>query len=183
MLKKKIKLYYKTNIRNFFKLIYGKVLMPKKSVKIPLKLSTINNIKYKTFSGKKYKFYSIDKARIYTDNNENVAIIKNNFIVPRISYQQVKGILKKEKFNSTLRYGTPSFIKKYSGTVFNLAQGGSSNNYFHFFFDIIPKIFLFKESLKNLKKIDYFYFSSLKKWQIEIFKIAGIKKKFIISKK
>lgn len=183
MLKKKIKLYYKTNVRNFFKFIYGKVLLPKKSTKIPIKLSTINNLKFKTFLGKKYKFYSIDKARIYTDNNENVAIIKNNFLVPKTSYQQVNGILKNEKFNSTLHYGTPSFLKKYSGTVLNLAQGGSGNNYFHFFFDIIPKIFLFKSNQKNFEKIDYFYFSNLKKWQIEIFKIAGIKKKFIDSQK
>ena len=71
MLKKKIKLYYKKCIREFFKVIYGKVLLPKKNTKLPIKISVLKNSKFKTFSGKKYKLYSINKARIYTDNNEN----------------------------------------------------------------------------------------------------------------
>lgn len=183
MLKKKIKLYYKKSIREFFKLIYGKVLVPKKHAKIPIQTSIIDNIKFKTFLGKKYKVYSIYKARIYTDNNENVAIIKNNLIVPKVSFQQLNGFLKKEKFNSTIHYGTPSFLKKINGTVLNLAQGGSGSNYFHFIFDIIPKITLAKIDLKNFKTIDFFYLSNLKKWQIRILKIIGIKKEMLIDSK
>ena len=183
MLKKKIKLYYKKSVREFFKLIYGKVLVPKKHTKLPVQTSILNSIKFKTFSGKKYKFYSINKARIYTDNNENVAIIKNNMIDSKDSFQQLNGFLKKEKFNSTVYYGTPSFLKKFHGTVLNLTQGGSSNNYFHFIFDIVSKIILTKANFKNFKKIDFFYVSSLKKWQINILKIIGIKKEKLIDSK
>ncbi len=183
MLKKKIKLYYKKSIRVFFKLIYGKVLVPKKNTKLPIQISVLNNSRFKTFSGKKYKLYSVNKARIYTDNNENVAIIKNNFIVPRASFQQLNGFLKNEKFNSTVYYGTPSFLKKFNGTVFNLAQGGSGNNYFHFIFDIVSKIILAKNNLKNFEKIDFFYVTNLKNWQIRILKIIGIKEKKLIDSK
>ena len=75
-----------------------------------------------------------------------------NLILPQISFQQVKGNLKESRFNSVVKIGTPSFLKKIKGKVFNLCQGGSGNNYFHFIFDIIPKIHLliYKKKLKEV---------------------------------
>ena len=90
MIKKKIKLYYKNLVQLFFKRLYGNVLVPK-NVHNLIKKEKIRNNKYKSFSNKYYNIYRIKDARIYTDNNENVAIIKNNFILPQISFQQVKG--------------------------------------------------------------------------------------------
>jgi capsular polysaccharide biosynthesis protein len=181
MIKNKLKLYYRALIKIFFNYFYGKVLISN-SKAIHIKKEKINVSSFKTFDGKSYYFYKIKNARIFTDNNENVAIIKNNFILPIVSYQQVNGSFKNIKYNSVLNLGTPSFIKKIKGKVFNLSQGDSGNNYFHFIFDIIPKIYLINSKI-NLKNIDYFYVSDPKKWQIKIFKILGINKKKLLSSK
>ena len=88
------------------------------------------------------------------------------------------------KSNSALVKGTPRLKKKIKGSVLCMVQGISAEiNYFHWMFDILPRIKLIKKII-NLKNIDYFYFPELKKWQkdtLSIFKIP--KNKFINSKK
>tara|TARA_A100000164_G_scaffold236809_1_gene210304 strand:- start:28 stop:1125 length:1098 start_codon:yes stop_codon:yes gene_type:complete len=181
MIKKKLKLYYRASTQIFFKNLYGEVLASNTSTKL-IKKEKINENSFKKYNGKNYHIYKIKNARIFTDNNENVAIIKKNFVLPFISFQQINGKFKSIKYNSAVRKGTPSFITKIRGKVFNLCQGDSGNNYFHFLFDIIPKIYLLKTKI-NLNKIDYFYVSDPKKWQINIFKILGISKKKLLSSK
>ncbi len=181
MIKKKIKLYYKIFIQLFFKVLYGKIHLPKNANNL-LKKEKIYDQIFKSFKKNNYNFYRIKNARIFTDNNENVAIIKNNFILPSISFQQIKGNLKNAKYNSVLKFGTPSFAKRIRGKVFNLCQGDSGNNYFHFIFDIIPKIYLLTAK-KELNNINYFYLTNPKKWQIKILKILGIKENNILSSK
>ena len=175
----KLKLYYRFLVQNLFKLLYGKILIPKKRNNLIKKIQ-INNSKYKTFKNNNYHIYNIKNARIYTDKNENVAIIKNNYILQDISFQQVNGKLKKTEYNSVIRQGTPAFLKKISGKVFNLCQGGSGHNYFHFIFDILPKLYLLKLKI-DLNQIDYFYVSKPKDWQINIFKKFGIKEEKLLS--
>jgi len=178
MLKKKIKLYYKIFVRLLFLFLYGKVLLPVNNNHV--KKIKINNPSFRKFNNKKYKIYIIDNGRIYTDNNENVAIIKNNAILPNVSFQQVYGRLRSFKHNCVLLKGTPSFLKKINGKVFNLCQGASGNNYFHFLFDIIPKIYLLNSKI-NLNTIDYFYISEPKEWQIKILKTLGINREKLLS--
>ncbi len=177
MIKKKIKLYYKNLRSKAFEYIHGKIRI-KKNFSSVVDILQINDPKIRSFENKKYKSYIVKKARIFTDNNENVAVIKNNFLLPKLSFQQVNGRLKNIKYNSVLKKGTTSFVKRFPGTVLNLSQGGSGNNYFHFIFDIIPKIYISQNKLK--KKIDFYYVSRPQKWQIKIFKILGISKKRLI---
>ena len=80
MIKRKIKLYYKYLIQIIFRQLYGKILIPKKKNTL-LKKIEINHSLFKSFTNKNYNIYSIKSARIFTDNNENVAIIKNNKII------------------------------------------------------------------------------------------------------
>jgi capsular polysaccharide biosynthesis protein len=181
MIKKKIKLYYRVLVHIFFNYLYGKILIPKKNHTL-VKKEKINNSIFKSYDNKRYHVYKIKNGRIFTDNNENVAIIKNNFILPFVSYQQINGKFENIKYNSVVKQGTPSFIKKIKGKVFNTCQGDSGNNYFHFIFDIVPKIFLLN-SIIDLKKINYFYVVNPKKWQIKIFNILGINKKQLLSSK
>jgi len=181
MIKKKIKLFYKFFIQLFFKILYGKIRVSK----IPNSLfekRKINNSIFKTFNKKNYYIYKITRARIFTDNNENVAIIKNNFILPKISFQQVNGNLTNVNNNSVIKHGTPSFQKKIKGKIFNLCQGGSGNNYFHFMFDILPKIYLLKSEI-NLNSLDFFYLNEPKSWQLKILNELGIPKKKLLSSK
>ena len=87
MIKNKLKLYYRASVQIFFKYIYGKVLISNTKAKL-IKKEKINVPSFKTYNGKNYYFYKIKNARIYTDNNENVAIIKNNFILPFVSFSK-----------------------------------------------------------------------------------------------
>ena len=178
MIKKKIKLYYKNFVSKIFEKIHGKVLLKKNTLNL-LNIFQVNDFFFKSYENKKYNIYKIKNARIFTDNNENVAVIKNNILIPKLSFQQVNGKLEHAKYNSVFRRGTPSLLKRFSGTVLNLAQGGSGNNYFHFFFDIIPKVYLVKKKIRI--KINFYYVSAPKKWQIKIFKILGIAESKLIS--
>ena len=178
MIKKKIKLYYKNLVSKTFEKIHGKVLLKKNTLEL-LNIFQVNDLFFKSYENKKYNIYKVNNARIFTDNKENVAVIKNNILIPKLSFQQVNGKLEHGKYNSVIRKGTPAVLKKFSGTVLNLAQGGSGNNYFHFFFDIIPKIYLIKKKIKN--KINFYYVSAPKKWQINIFKILGISESKLIN--
>jgi capsular polysaccharide biosynthesis protein len=178
MIKKKIKLYYKNFVSKTFEKIHGKVLL-KKNIPSLLNVFQVNDFFFKSYENRKYNIYKVKNVRIFTDNNENVAVIKNNILIPKLSFQQVNGKLEHAKYNSVIRRGTPSLLKKFSGTVLNLAQGGSGNNYFHFFFDIIPKIYLVKKKVRN--KINFYYVSAPKKWQIKIFRILGISESKLIN--
>ncbi len=177
MIKKKIKSYYKNLRSKVFEHIHGKIRV-KKNFSSFVDVSQINDPKIRNFENKKYKFYVVKKARIFTDNNENVAVIKNNLLLPKLSFQQVNGKLKSAGYNSVLKKGTTSFVKRFSGTVLNLSQGGSGNNYFHFIFDIIPRIHISQKKIK--KKINFYYVSRPQKWQIKIFAILGVPKKKLI---
>ena len=148
--------------------IYG----VKKNVISEIKLDKIFNLE------KKYTIYEIEKGRIYTDTVENVAIIKNNCLLP-VSFQQLSGEIKNLKFNKVLSSGTPRIIKNFGGSVFNLTQGASGNNYFHFLFDILPKLKIY-DQYKPFLDINYFYVPKITDWQVNIFSILGINSKKLI---
>jgi len=117
--------------------------------------------------------YKIPEGVIYTDLVENVAIIKDNFILPEISYQQINGELKEINHNSVIYKGTNRLQKKIKGKIFCLVQGGSGNNYFHFLFDIVTKLKIYQEKF-SLDEVDYFYVPNLSNWQKKILSLFGI---------
>ena len=83
------------------------------------------------------------------------------------------------KFNKVLNSGTPRIIKNFGGSVFNLTQGASGNNYFHFLFDILPKLKIY-DQYKPFLDINYFYVPKITDWQANIFSILGINSKKLI---
>ena len=160
---------FKTFFQKLFILLYGKIKENSDLDKIGVKKITLNNVKSDLKPEKKYSIYELSNGRIYTDTIQNVAIIKNNILVPNISFQQVNGELKSISFNSVLKQGTPRVKKKFNGTVFSMIQGASGNNYFHFLFDIITRLKLCKEKYP-LDNIDYFYVPGTYNWQKKILK-------------
>ena len=95
-----------------------------------------------------YKLVEITNGRIYTDYVENVAIINKNQLINHVSYQLIKGELKDPSFNVVTKKGTPRIKKKYSGKVFSMVQGASgNNNYFHWLFDILPRLIILENFL------------------------------------
>ncbi len=161
-------------------IFYGKIRLNNKS-----KIKNFSVKKNKIFSKKdyKYKIFEFSNSRVYTDCTQNVSIIQNNFLYPESSFQQIDGKLVKPNYNQILKTGTPKYLKKIDGNILILAQGASGDNYSHWLLDILPKIKL--ASLQyNINKIDYFYFSKLNSFQLEILKLIGINKnKFIDTEK
>jgi hypothetical protein len=109
------------------------------------------------------KNYSSERLNLngfYKPENSN-----KQKIVNEASFQQIDGKLKTSEFNSVIYKGTPSFQKKIDGNILSLTQGASGHkNYFHWLFDILPKIKIFSEGY-DLKSIDYFYLTELQPYQ------------------
>ena len=171
-----MKIIYKKIINLFFFIIYGKIKIKKKYTKdISLKKISLDSNQF-------IKLYIIKKCRIYTDCNTNVAYISKNLIIPKISYQQNKNIVSTVKFNSSLKYGTPKFKTYYKGNIFSLLQGSSGSNYWHWLYDIMPKIEIMHKN-GYLKRIDFFYVPDVNKFILETLKLYGIKKNQLINSK
>lgn len=163
-IKKVFQNIFKKTFQFLFILLYGKIIKNQKQKKINYKKEKISTNNY---------LYEIKNGRVYTDLVEHVAIIKDNFILPEISYQQVHGEFKNIDFNKTLITGTPRLLKKFNGNVLSLVQGASGNNYFHFLFDVITKIKLCEQNI-NLGQIDFFYLPGITNWQKKILSVFKI---------
>ena len=170
-------------VQKIFELFYGKIsiLNKPKNTLIKHHVAHIELDDNKKLPINK-NIYQISNARIYTDTVEHVAIIKNNLLLPEISYQQINGNLKGIEFNKVLIGGTPRVIKKFNGRVLSLVQGASAQNYFHFLFDILSKLIIC-EKIIPLNEIDYFYVHEKIEWQSKIFKLFNINDDKLISSK
>lgn len=170
LLQKNFKIFFQI----LFKILYGKIIIPKDLDNINLKKINVSKI---SINKKKYNLnnniYKVSNGRIFTDLEENVAIIKDNFIIPEISYQQVSGELKNINYNRVINKGTNRILRTISGKIFCLVQGGSGNNYFHFLFDIITKLKIYQEKY-SLSEIDYFYVPGVSTWQKKILSLFDI---------
>jgi capsular polysaccharide biosynthesis protein len=180
IIRKKFQNIFKFFFQNIFKIAYGKVIYKENNLKDPnIEISQLKNKKIKKFNNENYFVYKIKNGRVYNDLVENVAIINKNQIVDKISYQQNNGRLDGSSKSIILEKGTPRIKKKIKSNLLILSQGASgSNNYFHWLFDILPKIKICSE-IYNLNEIDNFYFSELKDYQKKILNIMGIKEKLI----
>ena len=149
-MRKELKKTYKGLRNYYFSVLYKKINL--KGAFKP-KYKTLKRLKAKNYP---YKVYMIQNCRIYTNCVENLSIIKNNQLIPEGSMQQINGKLVNARRNEVLKTGTPKFIKKIRGNVFNLAQGASGyDNYSHWLLDIIPKIKILSE-VYSLKKLTIF---------------------------
>ena len=109
-MKKKLKKLYSLLLKIIFDLIFSKLVVSNKlffdqNVKI-------DTIRLTSDSNNVYKIYTIDKSRIYSDGSENVAVIKENFLLPEISLQLSKNYLVETYKNSILNTGTKKLIQK-----------------------------------------------------------------------
>ena len=174
-----LKKNYKKLTEIFFKFLYGNITIDNsKNSKLISKIKVTN----KFFKKKNYFIYSITNGSVFSDNTENVAAISNNKLLGEASFQHGNSEIISAKNNSVLKKGLTNFQKKYHGNVLSLAQGASTENYFHWLMDILPKIRIFT-SKYSINKIDYLYVGSLTSSQEESLKFLGIKKKQIIKSK
>jgi hypothetical protein len=141
----------------FFNIIYGKIkkianIKKNKEIKIDINAVT----KFET-----YKIYNIQNARLYTTSVHDTAIILNNELVPGASFQyrnnKKNQIINGNIFkNIVLKNGTPKFKKKFSCTIISLLTGGAGKtSYFHWMFDVLPRLKILKKIIKKQKNIYY----------------------------
>ena len=133
-LKKIFQNLFKKFFENLFLIIYGKIKVLDNNDKFFFKADKIDKIK---INGKNYEvnknIYEIENARVYTDLVEHVAIIKDNFIIPKISYQQINNELKDSSFNKVLISGTNRFKKKLIEIYCHLYRGQVETTIFIFY--------------------------------------------------
>ncbi len=171
---------FKKSFHLIFKVFYGKINISRDLKTINFEKIEVKNLKIdkKNFNLNN-NIYIIPEGRIFTDLNEHVAVIKDNLIIPEISFQQIKNELKNVEHNRVIQKGTNRLQKKFDGRVFSLVQGGSGNNYFHFLFDIVTKLKIYEERF-SLSDIDYFYVPGINSWQKQILSLFKIDEKKLI---
>lgn len=126
-----------------------------------------------------YNIYNIFSSRIYTDTINFFGVLQNNKLLDGPSYQIINNNFLDIKKNIILNIGTPRFKKILNGPIFVLLTGGGGNsNYFHWLFDVLPRLELIKKFIRE-DKIRYFLFPSLheefQQKTIKILKIPKIK--------
>ena len=157
MIKKILQKIFKFVSYGIFFQIYGKI-------DSSIKYNNHNSIEYKQISFENnltYKVYSITDGRLYTDRIHDTAVLLDNSIVDKASFQfrRTKNF---EIYNSNVKdnivfkKGTPRKLKKLNGTVLSLLTGGAgNNNYWHWIFDVLPRLHLCQQMI-NLNDVDFF---------------------------
>jgi len=159
---------YKKILPYFFFIIYGKISINQNNFNKNL---VIKKKKYKKVS---YKFFEINNSRLYT-NSSDVAYITNNTIISGPSIQFRRKLNANVIHNIVIHKGTPKFYKKINCRVFSLLCGIDTNNYYHWFFDCLPKLLIFKRFYK-FEKNDFFLAPNLKHdFQIKSLRMLNIK--------
>ena len=177
-LKKNLKKTYKFIIQSLFRFIYGKVKIA--SSKETSELLIIENTIIEEI---KYNIFKTKNSRLYTTSVHDQSVIINNKLIPGPSFQlRVK---KDDKFfarnngtideNIVLKIGTPRILKKIKGKVFSLLSGGAAkNNYFHWLFEILPRLEIINK-IEKIENIDFFLLPSTKmKYQIESMEMLNV---------
>ncbi len=179
-----LKKIYKKIVQHFFKIIYGLIeVATEEEIKnnLIIKKVKINEIIYKIFNTK--------KCRIYTTTIHDQSVIIKNKLIPGPSFQlRVKD---GDRFfarnnghineNITLQIGTPRILKNVKGKVFSLLSGGAAKtNYFHWLFEVLPKLEILKRS-GEIENIDFFLLPNIKlPHQIETLDLLNIPRKKLL---
>ena len=122
-------------------------------------------IKKKKFGTKNYKIFKIENGKIYLDTSEGrYFYIRENLILKNFS----KDTKKLKKNTSIIKYGITKFIKKKNFDVVSIISGrDSSNNYYHWLIDVLPRL-LILEDFFGTDKFKYLLVPNYKKkYQIE----------------
>ena len=179
MLKKKLKKIYLNIVSFFFKTIYGKIKYQSK-IKYNDRLKKTKII----IKNKNNYLYEIWNGRLYTDTIQNTAYIQNNQIINEVSFQLNDRRNTKAKNNIVVTRGTNRFLRNINGNILSLLTGGGgNNNYFHWLFDVLPRIKILEDA-KKIRGIDYFLVPNLEEnFQFETLKDLGLNINNLLSSK
>jgi len=178
LIKKTLQKLFKTYAYKIYFLFYGKIngyIKYNSDSRIIMNYVSFNeNIKYKVFK--------INQGRLYTDRVHDAAAIIDDKIIEDASFQLRNNRNSAITNNIVFEKGTPRRLKNIKGTVLSLLTGGGGNyNYWHWLYDVLPRLKLCQEFLR-LDLVDFFLFPSLsKKFQLETLEKLKIPKKKLLS--
>ena len=157
MIKKILQKIFKTSFNIFFLKIYGKIEKSKSArsdKRIQVKIINIEK-------DINYKIYKIMNCRMYTDRIHDTAVILENKIIEGPSFQLRNNNNSNIRNNIVFKKGTPRKLRNLNGIVLSLLTGGGGNdNYWHWLYDVLPRLELCKK-VKKLDEIDFFLFPNL----------------------
>ena len=178
MIKKFLQKIFKIISYGIFFKIYGKI---EKSIDCDgdnrIKVNIINIEK-----DLRYRVYNIFYGRLYTDRIHDIAVMLDNKIIKEPSFQ-LRYTYDSKIYNSKIgdnivfKKGTPRKLRNLNGTVLSLLTGGGgNNNYWHWLFDVLPRLGLCSKTI-SLSEIDYFLLpDDVKKFQNETLDCLNISK-------
>ncbi len=179
--RRKLQQLFKRITYSLFLLFHGKI---SSSIKTDDEKSIqVEELKVKNL---KYSIYFCQNCRLYTDRIHDTAIIsKNNNIIEGPSFQYRQNKNADISLNSVFEKGTPRIKKQLKGNLFSLLTGGGGNfNYWHWLFDVLPRIYILENSQNFNSKINFYLFPSLeRKFQNETLDILNIAKEKRLSSK
>jgi len=158
-IKKKLQKYFKLTFYKIYKIIYGEIKgkishLEDDDIKLS-KVKIDNNL---------YKVFKCLNCSLYTDRIHDTAIIKHNKIIDGPSFQLRYNINEECSKNSVFKNGTPRLRKKINGSVFSLLTGGGGNsNYWHWLFDVLPRLKIYENLSEKNNPVDYYLFPNLHK--------------------
>ena len=177
-LKDYLKRKYKVFIQSLFRYFYGSITLA--SIDQIKKSLTTKQIKIEEIY---YNIFKIENSRLYTTSVHDQSIIVNNKLIDGPSFQlRVKENDELHARNNgnineniVLKIGTPRILKKIKGKVFSLLSGGAAKtNYYHWLFEILPKLEILSKTQK-IESIDYFLLPSTSmSHQIETLKLLNL---------
>ncbi|MGK7892315.1 MAG: DUF563 domain-containing protein [Xenococcus sp. (in: cyanobacteria)] len=128
-----------------------------------------------------YKVYEIPQGHLFTDGNTYEAISRKRFLIPGASSQWKHDVMLPPSQNPALILGTPKPIVQYQGNLLSLITRSGRQNYYHWLYDILPRIHLC-ECAVDLDKIDHILVNEFfRHFQLETLDCLNISREKIIS--
>ena len=181
MIKKILQKLFKNISYSVFQIFYGKI-------KKTINFKEDKRIKVKTIQLENklnYNVYNLPNGRLYTDRIHNSAAILENQLIEGPSIQLKDNNKTSIINNIVLKMGTPRIKRNLKGKTISLLSGGGANdNYWHWMYDVLPRLMLC-EKVIDLDTVDFFLLPSIKRnFQNETFKKLNIDpNKMLTSKK
>ena len=126
-----------------------------------------------------YQLVNVRKGRIFTDRSGNVSVISRRSLVPAVSWQYnpdgSEALPDLENHLLTKKLLLDRLPWRSQGTVVSLLTGGgANNNYFHWLYDSLPRLYIAKTTLKLDENTRYLIPEETYSFQQETLDLLGI---------
>lgn len=115
-------------------------------------------------------------GRLFTNNQDNISIVSNRRLVPRVSWQYFNGKVVKDCDNLLLTKSIPvnSIPKRIDGHLVSLLCGGGGANYYHWLFDCLPRLRVVQGAIALNSKTKYLIPDAVRSFHMETLQALGI---------